>query len=574
MNTTSAIPRPEFSAGAALRNAWVLQTTLAALPLLIVLGTILFVPGSAREGAGGDRTWRGVVLWSGGLGALLGLAQARLLATRWAPPTWSRGWSLAWVVATAGGWSLGVGLVDPLVPIPAFLATAPATQAADAQVLLASAALGALVGAAQWLVLRRHLAVAGLWIPTYACAVAGAALAAKLILGRPDAFFEGFALIFSWGWVLLALGGAGLVFASITGYGLTTCCTLRRATERPAWLLLMLTITPLGGLVLGSWTGMLPLPAETQRRAPAVEALAFSLDSHTLAVGYSGARHPLQLWDFAASAPTARYLATSGGFTGRLLFRPDGHTLLGIANGVQVWDLAQPAAGARLLMLPPSTSYLTQLRSDSLALVAVEGRPSGEYRIGIYSIAPAPVFSVALTLPVSRRVAALAWDGTGRYLVASQDQFDTGDGQVLLLWDLHRPTAPVTVGSGYPGQGAELAMSPDGQLLAAAFGDGGLRVWHLADLTTAPIRLENAGSPLFSPDSRYLLAAGPDGRVQFWSTGQLAQATQILTTTECWKYPAFSPDGRWLAAGCDQGRVQLWDVGAGLVEPPARFIGP
>jgi hypothetical protein len=92
-------------------------------------------------------------------GAALGYAQSRVL--RRLVPTMSAG---AWTLATSAGgviaWIFGVSMIWFSPPTPYL----PVFTSVLALVAMAGATLGAIMGAIQWLVLRRHLEAAGGWI--------------------------------------------------------------------------------------------------------------------------------------------------------------------------------------------------------------------------------------------------------------------------------------------------------------------------------------------------------------------------------------------------------------------------
>jgi len=65
----------------------------------------------------------------------------------------------------------------------------------------------------------------------------------------------------------------------------------------------------------------------------------------------------------------------------------------------------------------------------------------------------------------------------------------------------------------------EVALSPDGTLLAAALSDGSLHLWRTdtyAQVAAVDARSSWPSSLVFSPDGRFLVLAGMDERVSFW----------------------------------------------------------
>ena len=116
----------------------------------------------------------------------------------------------------------------------------------------------------------------------------------------------------------------------------------------------------------------------------------------------------------------------------------------------------------------------------------------------------------------------------------------------------------------------QVAFSPNGKLLAAAYGDGYVRLWN-------PVTGQPVGAPLaadissggsafgvaFSPDGRLLATAGADGIVRLWNpvTGRAIGAPLPADTGPVGGVDglAFSPDGTLLATAGVDSTVRLWN---------------
>jgi WD40 repeat protein/transcriptional regulator with XRE-family HTH domain len=181
-------------------------------------------------------------------------------------------------------------------------------------------------------------------------------------------------------------------------------------------------------------------------------------------------------------------------------------------------------------------------------------------------------------IALSRELAAesLAADSASpltarRLAVAAWGVFPTGQaGSVLaslLIEQQQRGTLP-----GDPSNGGvnTVAFSPDSHLLAAAYGDGYVRLWN-------PVTGQAAGSPLpvdtgleggvsglaFSPDGKLLATGDAAGYVRLWNpaTGQVVGASLPADTGPVGgvNVVAFSPDGKLLATAGVDGTVRLWN---------------
>jgi len=111
-----------------------------------------------------------------------------------------------------------------------------------------------------------------------------------------------------------------------------------------------------------------------------------------------------------------------------------------------------------------------------------------------------------------------------------------------------------------------LAFSPDGDRLAAAAGDGSIKVWSSKTSTVIQL-LSNAhthsvSSIAFHPGGKHLASVGADMKVKVWdlTTGQ-AVFTKPCDAVHVYGAAygvAFSPNGERVAAGND-GSVMVWD---------------
>ncbi|MFF4298516.1 hypothetical protein ACFY0N_33235 [Streptomyces vinaceus] len=114
-----------------------------------------------------------------------------------------------------------------------------------------------------------------------------------------------------------------------------------------------------------------------------------------------------------------------------------------------------------------------------------------------------------------------------------------------------------------------VALSPDGQTLAAGGLDRQVALWDLRDpqrprpLGTEPVTFADTVYALaFSPDGRRLAAGSGDGTVRVWepsAPGQAAAGARSFKGPDSAVYGvAFAPDGKTLAAAGADGGVYLW----------------
>jgi WD40 repeat protein/serine/threonine protein kinase len=150
---------------------------------------------------------------------------------------------------------------------------------------------------------------------------------------------------------------------------------------------------------------------------------------------------------------------------------------------------------------------------------------------------------------------SLTFSGDGRHLAWATRNF------TAKVWDIQARRTLCTS----PGAGNNVALSPDGRLLAST-GNG--KTIHLWDVPGGQARRDlpcddTVDRVVFSPDGRWMASAGwGEKRVLVWDT-RTWQSRVFVFEPRIWKYElAFSPDSRHLAAAT-RGQVRIWDVQSG-----------
>jgi len=126
----------------------------------------------------------------------------------------------------------------------------------------------------------------------------------------------------------------------------------------------------------------------------------------------------------------------------------------------------------------------------------------------------------------------------------------------------------------HPAQLFDLALSPDGSVLAVGSNDGWIRVYDLSDGRILGVLTGSAHSVKFSPDGSLLAAGLTDGTVRIFeleagtfydlSPGHAGAVTDL----------AFTVDGRQVITSSDDCTVSIWDLTDGLrmanISPDAK----
>ncbi len=112
-----------------------------------------------------------------------------------------------------------------------------------------------------------------------------------------------------------------------------------------------------------------------------------------------------------------------------------------------------------------------------------------------------------------------------------------------------------------------VALSSEGDLLAAGTATGEIRLWHAASgrpLQTIRGHTDWVRSVAFSPNGKTLASGSDDGIVRLWEVSSGKSLHILHDHTNAIRSVAFSSDGKTLASGSDDGTVRLWEVSSGL----------
>lgn len=138
--------------------------------------------------------------------------------------------------------------------------------------------------------------------------------------------------------------------------------------------------------------------------------------------------------------------------------------------------------------------------------------------------------------------------------------YSEGD-RSLSVWNLTRQE-PIRFKP--PGTCLRVALSPDGQVVAAAV-DRTVRLWETSRGRELAVLQGHTGMVLalaFSPDGRLLASGGLDESIRFWNVGSGPPALRqsFAWPTGVVSALAFSSDGLLCAAAGENGSIVIWDV--------------
>jgi WD40 repeat protein len=260
------------------------------------------------------------------------------------------------------------------------------------------------------------------------------------------------------------------------------------------------------------------LPRElTAASGEIVNGLAFSPDGKFLAAAYR--THGAVVWDLGTGTQRCSlgFDRASGSDAPRIYnvaFAPDGKTLAVASSDhtARLWDLSDPSRCPQLPQVfhHDDEVFGVAFSSDGRMLATASGDGSfAVWKLGLPLESPQ-------RFKTGKAVFSVSFSHTDPELIAA-----SGDDGQYGVWDIQKGEKSTKEMPALTGQLGQIALSPDGQLVATAGADGTAIV---AEVGTGRLRKRLTGNQpffglAFSPDSEYLLIGTLDGTVRLWKTG-------------------------------------------------------
>jgi WD40 repeat protein len=322
-----------------------------------------------------------------------------------------------------------------------------------------------------------------------------------------------------------------------------------------------------------------------------VSSVAFSPDGSRLASG--DLARTVKVWELTAE-PDGLLLAGHFGPVTDLAFSANSKLLAsGSTDGlVKFWD---PATGQEFgtgRQFQPVTRLALSPTGDKLASGTPDGwihlwKAGPAHYLGGWKAHDAAVIALAFTSDGNGLASSGAdktvkiWNLQNGKLLRSfpfptpvVDLFYTAEGtQLALAYSDRIELVDVSTGEkvstfeSKAGPVRSIALSPDGELIAAARASGALEMWHVPsgkkklDLLkdNNRFRWAVAFSSDKKSDTKRLAALASSGALRFWDVSSGNEVLSLSAPKVPFPRLAFSPDGRWLACSSADNKIKLWD---------------
>lgn len=281
-----------------------------------------------------------------------------------------------------------------------------------------------------------------------------------------------------------------------------------------------------------------------------VTSLAFSPDGASLASG--SADNTARIWN-PLTAEQLQLFAGHDDWVRAVAFSPDGERLATASHDgtVSLWDIQ---SGALLFMLDEHQDQVWGVafsQDGRLASAAADGT------IHLWNAQNGNLLDTMNGDAEEASKVLFSPDGSALFAL-------TGADNRIRLWDAAQGSSePLAVVEGHFGAVGVVAVSPDGELLAAGYDDGVIRLWQLANgqlLAQFPAHDDEVRGLDFAPDGRLLASASADQTVRIWDVATTELLQTLLGHIRPVNSVAFAPDGHLLASAGDDLTIQLWDV--------------
>jgi WD40 repeat protein len=286
-----------------------------------------------------------------------------------------------------------------------------------------------------------------------------------------------------------------------------------------------------------------------------LDGVVFSPDGQWLAA--AGTNKEILIWDPNFDYEALALRSSTGGYpVPEVAVGPNGKVATSHGDGtVRVWD---PTTGQQLLMLHGNTGPGVAFHPDGRLLATL-----GWNKVGLWDVETG---KLTQTLEPSQEgfLSRLAVSPNGQFIAASGESGPPGKRrQVVRLLPIAPGQEPLTL-TGHTDRVYGVAFSPDSQRLVSASWDHTVKIWDVN--TGEQLYNRDLGFPAdtacFSPDGLYIAIACIN-RARVLDASLSREIYSVAGHTREIRSVAFSPDGKRLATSSDDRTVKIWDAASG-----------
>lgn len=309
-------------------------------------------------------------------------------------------------------------------------------------------------------------------------------------------------------------------------------------------------------------------------------AVAFSPDGNRLATG--GVDRMVRIWELIPDTnkeklnPELRFtLAEHSGVINAIAYSPDGkHLATASSDGIIIiWD---NETGERIHTLSGHSFERLDvsgiaIRDSALFRHSISRSMKMKRIFGVTDITFSPRGGQLISGGVSGRV--MVWDVSsgdflyefGRLIMSDQpsswvQSCESQEGEFKTIIE------SCYIGKAHDGPILDLAINPEGSLMATASEDGTVKIWGFLGGYAAwvsgiePVHTinEDSISLAFSPDGTHLATGAPDGEVHVWDARDGRQLVSLVGHTSYIHDLTFTPEG-YLITGSEDTTIRIWD---------------
>lgn len=313
------------------------------------------------------------------------------------------------------------------------------------------------------------------------------------------------------------------------------------------------------------------------------DVVAFSPDGHTVAAGNLGG--DVWLWDTESDKPLGVQLQRTdtaaalrfcngpatpcaGDEISSLFFSADGTTITAVNDwpSTSTWDVTthQQVGETTIIAFDPAEG-----NDGALVAQSVDGKVTAEAEPQ-YLTGPVELFWQTDTSAATGAPGASMDDDLGALALSPNGEILAAVGYWLWLWDTSKDQQMAagwndTDRRFFGRRFDSLAFAPNGQTFAAGGSDGTVSFWDpwAHAQIGRPLQASSFGainSLAYSPDGTLLASASSDWTIRLWNSQTHTEIGQPLQTGGAVASIAFSPDGQALVSA-GLGGVRLWNVG-------------